>query len=73
MYKLWGNCNVNVAITQQALPISISYYLSLTAMPTQSYSDTPAIRSIVGNVSTTTVQLQANANNTNVTWVMIAA
>lgn len=70
---LWGNCNVNMAITQQALPISISYYLSLTAMPTQSYSDTPAIRSIVGNVSTTTVQLQANANNTNVTWVMIAA
>lgn len=61
-----------MAITQQALPISISYYLSLTAMPTQSYSDAPGIRSITGNTTTTAVQLQANANNTNVTWVMIA-
>lgn len=69
---LWGKCNVNMAVTQQALPISISYYFSLTAMPTQSYADTPGIRSIVGNASATTVQLQANANNTNVTWVMIA-
>lgn len=63
---------INNMTTKVPLPITVTQPLAAIAMVTQSYSQAPYIRCIVGSPSSSNLNLSTEADDTSAQWVLLA-
>ena len=63
---------INNSVTIIPLPLTVTQPLAAIAMTTQSYSQAPYIRCIVGSPSNSALNLATEADDTGAQWVLLA-